>query len=537
MVGSVATVPQDAAPPVPRAVLDRRRTSESVTTNLIIILHLVVTLALGFYINIWLDEAYTLHTTGRGVAFAFSRALNFELQPPLYFVLMGAWRRINDSIFFARLPSVLCAALTLKVVHGLAKRYLKEMNPTLIVACGAFNPFLIWAATEIRLYALAILLSALLLSKFYDGFLIEKPPARDRWLYIIIAVSALYTQYFLGFLLLAHACALVSRRRWRHLGVYLVCMSVVAVCFAPMVLTVLVQVTDHPQGVGVPLSLLESVATIYWRVQDYLLPIEWTPLYFWRRWLLRLGFIVLLVVLIKNRRAVQAAHISLWTTTIIIAACLVVTLYFTAEMLMQSRHTVALFLPVVLAVFSLVAVTTKKRGVVAWAVISLSLSVGALAGAYTPTAKRGDWQRVAAYISAAESAGQPILVYKAMSVLPLSHYYAGKNVIVPLPEEDRLTSANYTDDNLRDAQQIIDRLDALAPYAEQVWLVRDWACEAEEAKDGCAVLEDFVEKNYVVESGESFYYSDVRLLRRREVRRTRPSRLSKEHEATTTRDL
>ena len=89
---------------------------ERLVVPVLILLHLALTLFLAYRLNIWVDEAFSLHTSGRGVGYALHQALHFELQAPLYFVLLSAWRKIDSSIFFARLLSVASVALSLKVI-------------------------------------------------------------------------------------------------------------------------------------------------------------------------------------------------------------------------------------------------------------------------------------------------------------------------------------------------------------------------------------------------------------------------------------
>src|SRR5256885_4076082 len=103
--------------------LAHNRRASVVIISLLILLNVCLTLFLAFKLNVWVDEAFTLHTTAQGVRYAFNQALQFELQPPLYFVMLGAWRKLDGSIFFARLFSVICVALALVVVADLARKF------------------------------------------------------------------------------------------------------------------------------------------------------------------------------------------------------------------------------------------------------------------------------------------------------------------------------------------------------------------------------------------------------------------------------
>ena len=139
---------------------DSLNTQSRAIIHLLVCLNFGITLALALTLNIWDDDAFSLSTSGKDIWYAVKHALQFEMQPPLYFVLLNLWRSLSDSAFFASLFSILCITLTLYVVAELALRFDKESHPGWITAVIALNPFVIYAAVEIRVYAFAILLSA-----------------------------------------------------------------------------------------------------------------------------------------------------------------------------------------------------------------------------------------------------------------------------------------------------------------------------------------------------------------------------------------
>jgi uncharacterized membrane protein len=490
----------------------------------LIILHLGITLFLAYSLNLWLDEAYTLHTTGKGLAHAFYQASHFELQPPLYFVLLSLWRKFNSAIFFARLPSVLCIALTIKVVADLSKRFLKEVNSAWVIACVASSPFMIWAAVEMRVYAFVILLSGLLLRFFFDGFLEESPRSSSRWWYVLVSILALYTQYYLGFLLVANACALLLLRRWRSLAVYLAGMGIVAICFAPMVNIVLYQLSTHVPRNSATLSVLDSAGSVYWIVQEYLLPVGWVQFHFLRRWLLRFGSVALLVLIMtKYRQRITADRIAIWTIAVALTLCLIGVQRLTAEGLVAERHAATLFLPITLAAFSFVSAIGQRKLVLGWVFLVLVFNATTLYTSYAAVAKSGDWIRVAAHISSYEKPGQPVLVFQAASVLSLAQYYDGENLLVPIPNETGLETYPVPASRPLDEKQIAEAVKHVSESPE-VWLVTDWTrgFSGDEIDD--PILKEFVRRNYTVEKETTFYYSKVFLLRLKPLsRKTSPS--------------
>src|SRR5262249_44867592 len=133
------------------------------------------------------------------------------------------------------LLSVTCAACTLVLAWFLSRRVIPTFRPGWLVATLALHPLLIWAAVEIRVYALVAALSAGLLLLFYHGFMYDDAPRAVRIAYAVLAVAALYTQYYLGFSLVANAAALFVTKRWRPLRDYLLLMIPVGLALGPVV--------------------------------------------------------------------------------------------------------------------------------------------------------------------------------------------------------------------------------------------------------------------------------------------------------------
>ncbi|MBC7909055.1 MAG: glycosyltransferase family 39 protein [Pyrinomonadaceae bacterium] len=482
---------------------------------LLILLNVALTLTLSLKLNIWIDEAFSLHTTGKGFGYALQQALNFELQAPLYFLLLNLWRKIFSSIFFARLFSVVCVALALWTVACLSRRFWKEVHPGWIVAAVAFNPLAISVAVEVRLYALALLLTALLLLTFYDGFLSETKSRRAQICYVLLAVAALYTQYYMGFLLVANACALLVLRRWRPLFEYLAGMVIVALCFSPMLPFIRYQMSPHTAPVRQPISWFLAFEFVTWRVKHYLLPADSDALIIVRSWLLRVCYVAAFIILIKKRRSLKPEMIALWTITLFIALVFFIMAHLSGDKLLVPHHTTVLLLPVLFAVFSIVILAGRREVLLAWTLIALLFSGSYLYLRYRPMAKYGDWQRVASYLMHSEKQGQAILVFHGGAALPLSQYYAGVNPLVPLPRENTFERFDFHDYILRDEREIDAALGRAGAGHEQLWLVTDGDCGFADIKYNCSILEEFVNRYYIVEEVKYFNGSMVRRLRRR----------------------
>src|ERR1022692_1290741 len=138
--------------------------------NLIFYVFMVVYSAsmifLSHKLNIWEDEAYSLNTTSNKLATVIHQSYEFEGQPPFYFLLVAIWRHINSGIFFARLFSLLFIGISGYFFNRIVILVSGIKSSRWILVIFLLNPFTVWAGLEIRLYALAIFLSIILIYYF-----------------------------------------------------------------------------------------------------------------------------------------------------------------------------------------------------------------------------------------------------------------------------------------------------------------------------------------------------------------------------------
>ncbi len=483
----------------------------------LILLHLAITLPLAALVNLWIDETFSLETTRHSLVHAFTRGIQFELQPPVYFALLNLWRNFGASIFVARLFSVICVMLMLLVVAALSRRYFRNQHPGWLVGAVALNPFVIWAAVEIRVYALALLLSSLLILFYFDGWWAEESEKRNRarWGYALVALLGLYTHYYLGFLLVANAVALLWRRNGKSLVSYLASMMAVGVAFLPLAMVVRSQLAGHTQTLSVKHSLVDDVRLLWWHAQEYLLPASWKATAGLQRAMIGLLALVLLFLLLRRfRDLVTTDHLALWTVTGIAGLFFLVALKLTGPILMETRHMVALFLPLLLSFFAVLKTMGGRRVLVAWTTILLFFYISSLLVVWRPMAKVGDWQRVAAWLEQAEKPGEPIAVFNIAGALSLQHYYHGVNPAIQLPRDTPLDQYDARDYRFHNETEIAEALSRVQNASGRLWLITDpdKGCQSMEVDLNCRELEDYLAAHYVVEKEQSFFHSRIRLL-------------------------
>ena len=484
--------------------------------HLIVFLNLAITIPLGAILNIWTDEAYSLNTAGKNLQYAITQGINFELQPPLYFILLNIWHSLNNSIFWARLFSIICIAITIYVVALLAEKYIKTINSVCIATIFAFNPFTIKVALEIRVYAFAMLLSALLLLFFFDGYLARKSQSKAKVIYLGLAIIALYSQYYLACLLMANAIALFLLRRWQAFKSYLWGMSLVALCFSPMLFFLTNQVSTHanPSEKNFWQNFIFIQES---KVQGFLGNFSNLPPAILICLCLLSLLLILGLIFATDLRLINRNHVAIWTINItaipFFAGILVATNGF-----LLFRHTVGVFIVFCLGFFLLLSLIKypKLRNtiVIFITTIALLFYTQNLYKNYSVLAKAGDWKRVSTYIMNSEQPQQEILVFTSIGAEELSYYYDGINQIIPLPKPDDFKKYALDNYALNNEAEIIQ---ALISDRHDLWLVErvNSNCKSFDIDLNCHIIENFVSKYYQVETSQKFYKSRVRFLRRK----------------------
>lgn len=506
------------------------KNSGSLNIRSLIVLHILIVLPLAYFLNIWADEASTLYTTQHGFVTAFQNAAANEKQAPLYFWVLSLWRSVNDSIFFARLFSVICSLAAIKLFAGLASRIFTLRTALLAAAFFAFHPFLIWASLEIRVYSLVILLSVILIRLFFEAFLEgaeSKRQRNSRILFLFASVVALYTNYYLGFLLVGFFAALLVSKKWREAGVYFGLMLAAAVAFSPLLLVFKSQFAANTIGFQEERSLIEGIRYLWHHFLTFTLPTEVFPdtqlsaADVIRVWIMRVAIVVTGAFAVMRRRSITSNTLSLGTVTATIFACLLFAYFAVGSGYIEIRHASVVFVPLILFAASLLSDITVSKGkrvdvtnkifTLSCAVIVLLSFSYALVKLNPNMTKRGDWARIAAFIEQNEAPGQPVIVFTTFDALALPYHYHGVNKILPDEKffEFEQEAAFGTENSLKKQTDFV--ISEIPTDAEMIWLIVSEKCLV---TDACQPLENYVRANYTIEKEQEFYLEKLFLLRK-----------------------
>lgn len=472
---------------------------------------------LAFRLSIWIDEAFTLHTTGSGALEAWARTIAFEAQPPLYFFLVALVRSVDEaSIAVGRLPSVAFAAAAVAVIVFAARRIVPRVPPLVTALVTALNPLVIWAATEMRVYALVLLIGAVLTWTFYEAFVVTNRAPRALAWYTAAAIAGMYTQYYVAFVLVAHGVTVLLLRR-AALRAFILSGVGISAAFAPFAGIALMHARASGEFV-MHISALEALHEVADTVFTVVLPHDLT----WSGPVKLVGFAVasaLVAVLAGIGRPTvpsgpaRAVVVQWFVYLIVLCALLAVG----GAPFAPAKYLIAIA-PSSLLVALLFVVSRQRIGGrlgAAAAAVYAVYAVSTLAVTYRPPfEKPGEWRRVAATVQA-DGGSMPVVVFPSELAEPLRWYDRGHLLALPGPMPYTLDYVERM--TLRGESDVARVLDSTGDPTGRLWVVTTGDCGqrlADIYDYHCAYLEAYLDRRYRLIRTVPFRGSSARLYSR-----------------------
>ena len=140
-----------------------------------------------------------------------------DTMPPLYYALLHFWQLPGESLFHARLLSVILGVLTIPLLYLLGKRLLDEGTALAGAALLALSPFHVFYSHYTRMYALLTLLSVLAALALI-GWL-RGGSRKGLVIAVLSTIAALYVHNLAALLVLTlNLLFLLTRNRWPEQG-------------------------------------------------------------------------------------------------------------------------------------------------------------------------------------------------------------------------------------------------------------------------------------------------------------------------------
>ncbi|NOZ29914.1 MAG: hypothetical protein GXP39_17940 [Chloroflexi bacterium] len=192
---------------------------------------------------LWWDEGYSVWFATHSLP-QMAALTARDIHPPLYYALLHVWIALwGPDPIALRSMSILLGALIIPIAYLVGRELAGPRAGLWATAIVAFSPLHVYYSQEVRMYGLVAALglgatycAARILGLTRSG---DAPPARSTWIgYILLALAALYTQYYAAMLPLGFT--LYALWHWRHyprrLVRWLGAQIVIALAYLPWVL-------------------------------------------------------------------------------------------------------------------------------------------------------------------------------------------------------------------------------------------------------------------------------------------------------------
>ena len=400
----------------------------------------IVLIILAGHLNVWEDELYSLNTSSKNLQYAFHQSTFFELQPPVYFLLLTLWRLVSHSILWARLFSVFLIFLSQVILYQFIKKISTRKLATIFSILFLLNPLTIFTALEIRLYALVLLLSLVITVIFYNTYYSNKTNPASRILFILVTIIALFTQYYLGFILFANSVVLTYEKKGRSLVLYLMDMiipMILILLYLPQILSSLnlqagsIIIPDRSTGFILMEASRFFIQTTLGRIFSFNFNVQ----SYWF-WIFRGVVIVLLIASIqfsdiKNKLRILSPFILIYIPIYLFFFYL---LWMFGASSIANKYTTVMFVPVYMATIFLFIYLIKPGTLKYWVALLVLMNLAANFQTYHNLYKVNDYRSLSKYLEGEEQNKEPIFVYRNITAENLSLYYKSKNKIIPVPK-------------------------------------------------------------------------------------------------------
>ncbi len=463
----------------------------------IIVIYALLLLYTARIMNISEDETYTLNTTSRNVAGVINQAYNFEFQLPGYFVLLSLWRLLGSGLFFAKLFSIFSIAIAAIYIYKLAGLIFNDKKNYWIVIIFLLNPFTVWAALELRLYAFSIMLSAVIIFHFYKYVFGEEK--KYLYLFLIFSLLGVYTQYFFVFLLIALALTTIYLKSWSYFFRICLYLTPVALLFLPNFIYLPNQISEVKSHDPNHLNFYKLIHVIR-SPQNLTLGTNYVPAA-WANRLIRLTFIfIFIMAYYKFIRAKSADIVSSKKkfNLVILSLLILLTLFcvavFLTDIVYDFKYMVVTF-PLFVMLCTIFKIFSPPVRNLVFGGISLYFST-ILVLFYRHPVNTYDFVSLAKYVEKIERPGEPILMYRSNLALPFQYYYNGKNSIVPLPAPVNFSSDYLT--NIKDTNEFKQLLNQIKPVPHSYILISDTTKFETTLNMNRKMINNYIYKNFNV---------------------------------------
>lgn len=456
-------------------------------------------------LNVSNDEIFSLDTTSYDLKGVIKQSYNFEGQPPLYFLLLSLWRKINSGDFFARLFSVLSVALSSFVFYKLIQLINAARCSRWLIVLFLINPYTVWAALEIRLYAFVLLLS--LISIYFILSFYIKGSKKHLYIFIVTCLLGVLTQYLYAYLIISFSLAILIFKGWKAFLRYVIYTLPVG-----LVLTYNVFYTTDPMLLAyinsVQNTFTERILNVFHSPQNLILGMHLLAV----ERIFRLAFLSLFIISVgytyfkwyKRHRFADEVYYKSFNSIMISAFVFLIinSVFFAVTKLDYHDRYLTIAFPMFMLMFILFQLYPFLTRSIIYGTIAICYSL-MLFKEYKYQVKEYDIRSLAGYINTIENKNEPICFYHKVLLLQFKHNYEGANMLVPLPDGLKFDSTYLA--KIKDTSDLKTSIEMANPMSKSYILINDRTESRFEKDTDIKMLNNYLPTHYHITLDTLFY--------------------------------
>ena len=145
------------------------------------------------YESLWADEVVTIRDSLKPITDIVNQ--RWDPHPPLYYLLLHYWLKLDQSDAFTRLPSVIFGVTSVWLIYQIGLRLASRRAAWFMAMLLAVSPLHIWYSQETRMYAMVVMWA---LASTFLWILLLQERYKSLWVwvgYIVTTCLGLYTHY------------------------------------------------------------------------------------------------------------------------------------------------------------------------------------------------------------------------------------------------------------------------------------------------------------------------------------------------------
>ena len=166
------------------------------------------------------DDIYTIHSTSGNFLKSLHQAIHFEMQAPLYFLLMSLWREISETLYWAKLFHYISFMISTVFFYKILRMLIfNRKNVYILLLFFALHPFLFYISNDLRRYSLALMFAVITLYYFIRIYIKGYNGRTDRIYLIIFSTAGIFNDYYHTFLLASLGVGVIfseNKNKWNY---------------------------------------------------------------------------------------------------------------------------------------------------------------------------------------------------------------------------------------------------------------------------------------------------------------------------------